>query len=122
MSDTVKYGLVKAVKHAGGVQQLADLLSVDRRTVRKWLLADGVTADIQNTYPESAIKSAVEAHGGPTAVAKVLGVTYQAVCEWMRQGYAPRARAQEMEMQFGVPRLSLMSPRLRNTLGVGGEL
>ena len=53
-------------------------------------------------------------------MAREFGVSSQAVQIWLRQGYAPKARAQEIELQFGVPRVELISPKVRNELGLGG--
>ena len=61
-------------------------------------------------------------HGGPVAVARVLGVTYQAVTQWIAQGYVPSKRVPEFSIQFGVPRNEILSPKVRNAAGVGGEL
>lgn len=54
--------------------------------------------------------------------AKVLGVTQQAVSIWIKRGYAPAARAVEIESLYGVPRVSLLSPRLRSLVDVGSGL
>lgn len=53
--------------------------------------------------------------------ARVLGVTQQAVSSWIKRGYAPAARAVEIESLYGVPRANLLSPKLRSLVGVVQE-
>jgi hypothetical protein len=122
MSEAKYTGLQKAIKRAGGVDEIAGLLGTTRRTITAWLRAEGVSSLAGRNYPENAVTKAVDAAGGATAVGRALGVTYQAVCEWMKQGYMPAERAKQMELEFGVPRLDLMSPRVRSAIGAGGEL
>ncbi|MBA4315602.1 MAG: hypothetical protein C0422_09805 [Alcaligenaceae bacterium] len=53
--------------------------------------------------------------------ASVLGVSQQAVSSWLKRGYAPAGRAVEIESLYGVPRASLLSPKLRSLVGVVQE-
>lgn len=46
-----------------------------------------------------------------TQIAKDLGVSYQAVQQWVRQGYVPLGRVTEIEARYGVPRERLLHPR-----------
>lgn len=59
------------------------------------------------------LSEVISAAGGRPALAKKLSVTEQAVHKWLRQGWVPPERAKEIEGLFGVPRLELVSPRLR---------
>ena len=59
------------------------------------------------------IERAIERAGGRTAFAKTLGVTVQAVCQWVKRGWVPPARALEIEDLYSVPRVELMKPALR---------
>lgn len=110
-------GLQRAIAYAGSVAQFAHLNCASKKTVREWLAADEATPP-----PDSAVLKAITAAGGPTALARALGVTYQSIDDWRRKGCVPLARAKEIEMQFGIDRNSLVSPKVRSSMGVGGEL
>lgn len=71
-------------------------------------------------HPTTAtgIQRVVDIAGSQGRVAEILGVTQQAVSEWVRRGYAPPSRLVELEAQFGVPRVDLINPRLRDILSV----
>lgn len=58
------------------------------------------------------IHAAVTAAGSQQKLAELLGVTQQVISTWCRRGYVPVRRAQEIEATLGVPRSSLISPRL----------
>lgn len=70
----------------------------------------------------SGITQAITTAGSQLKLAGALGVTQQAVSEWVRQGYVPPNRATEIEMQFGVPRTTLLSPKLRAMFDTGSGL
>lgn len=55
--------------------------------------------------------------GSQTALAEQLGVSQQVVSKWLRRGYVPTRRVLECEATFGVPRVRLLDPRLRDMLG-----
>lgn len=103
------------------VAYLAVYLQVTEKTIMNWLRADGVSLTEPRVI-DNPVARAVTAHGGPVAVAAVMGVTYQAVTQWIGQGYVPLKRVPEFEIQFGVPRAQLVSPKVRNATGAGGEL
>lgn len=63
------------------------------------------------------IDKVVELAGSQRKLADVLGVTQQAISEWVRQGYVPIGRVVEIESLFGVGRLELVDPSLRDLLG-----
>ena len=53
---------------------------------------------------KTGLQDAIEAAGGASALADQLGVTYQAIWYWMRDGKVPIARVVEVERITGVPR------------------
>lgn len=61
----------------------------------------------------NAIERAIERAGSRAAFAEALGVTVQAVCQWVRRGWVPPARALEIEDLYAIPRIEMMKPELR---------
>lgn len=55
--------------------------------------------------------------GSQAALADQLGISQQAVAKWIKRGYVPTKRVLECEATFGVPRVRLINPRLRDMLG-----
>jgi hypothetical protein len=68
------------------------------------------------------VTEAAEKAGGVPHLARALGVTSAAVREWVKLGFVPQKRAQEIELQYGIPRTELVSPRVRSMMGIGGDL
>lgn len=64
----------------------------------------------------SPIECAIERAGSRIAFATELGVSVQAVCQWVKRGWVPPARAVEIEQKYNVPRLDLIKPELRAIL------
>jgi len=110
-------GLQMAIAYVGCKRDFAHALGVSARQIGDWLAADEPVP-----RATSAVDKAVEKAGSWNKLAVSLGVTRQAVGQWLRQGYVPLARAKEIEMQFGIPRNDLVSPKVRSSMGVGGEL
>jgi len=112
-------GLQMAIAHTanGSIRGFARLLGTDTKQIKEWLAADEPVP-----RATSAVDKAVEKAGSWNKLAVSLGVTRQAVGQWLRQGYVPLARAKEIEMQFGIPRNDLVSPKVRSSMGVGGDL
>jgi len=110
-------GLQMAIAYAGGSRAFAKAVNTKYATIAEWLAADEPTP-----RAASAVDKAVEKAGSWNKLAVALGVTRQAVGQWLRQGYVPLARAKEIEMQFGIPRNDLVSPKVRSSMGVGGDL
>ena len=65
----------------------------------------------------SGISEAIEAADGQVKLAKLLGVSQQAVSGWKRRGWVPASRSAEIEQQTGVPRQRLVNPRLLELVG-----
>lgn len=120
MREYPAHTLEKCAKQAGSQVALARILGVSQRTISVWIAADLPNREAKQ--PGNAVERAVAAAGGQPAMAEALGVTQQSVSEWCKQGYVPAARAQEIEHTWGVPRVELLAPKLRNALGAGGEL
>lgn len=60
----------------------------------------------------NSVVSAAQAVGNQAALARGLGVTEQAICKWVKQGWVPVRRAKQIEELTGVPRKDLINPRL----------
>jgi DNA-binding transcriptional regulator YdaS (Cro superfamily) len=68
--------------------------------------------DQERLEQASGISKAIEAAGSQHALAGELGVTQQAISRWLLRGWVPRRRAMEIENQYGVPRATLVDPKL----------
>lgn len=53
---------------------------------------------------------------GTKQMAKDLGVSFQAVQQWVKQGYVPLTRVTEIEALYGVPRHRLVNPKYLETM------
>lgn len=62
----------------------------------------------------NGVQQAALAAGSQRALANVLGVTDQAVHKWIKQGWVPMRRAQEIEALFGVSRGATLNPRIKD--------
>lgn len=122
-------GLQRAIRAAEAarpgmdpVDGLAAHLNVKRKTILTWLREDGTPLGGGAPLPDNRVTDAANKAGGVPSMARSLGVTPQAVREWVRAGHMPPARAKEAEILYGIPRAELVSPKVRNALGLGGEL
>lgn len=114
-------GLQKAITRLGGLAPAAAALRVTQSTLMGWLEADG--ADLPpDSVKNPALEEAIKKAGSSAEMARRLGVTYQAVLAWKRNGFMPARRAQQVELEYGVNRQDLISPRLRSSLGLGEPL
>lgn len=104
------------------IGHLADVLQLQRKTVLTWLREDGTPVNSPVELRDSRVVDAVNKAGGVPSLARVLGVTPQAVREWVRSGCVPPARAQEIELLYGIQRAELVSERVRHSMGLGAEL
>ena len=114
-------GLQKALRRVGSVPRLARAIGVTQATITAWLREDGTPAPPETRPEDSGVRKAVEKAGSAAELARELGVSGQAVGIWLRQGFVPQARAQEIEMRYGIPRAELVSPKVRNLMGIAQE-
>jgi DNA-binding transcriptional regulator YdaS (Cro superfamily) len=77
---------------------------------------------LAKSKPPSGIRRAVDEAGGVNQLAEAIGVTHQAVYQWLGRGWVPLDRAAEIETQFGVPRSELANPRIVSALLDGSDL
>lgn len=68
------------------------------------------------THSVNAVDEAIQAAGSQVRLASRLGVTQQCITVWKQRGYVPVNRAIEIEATYGIPRIKLVSPRLRGLL------
>lgn len=69
---------------------------------------------------QTGVVDAISAAGSQQKLAEALGVTQQAVSIWVRRGWVPLRRAQEIEAQFGVQRSRLINPRIADLVDLTG--
>lgn len=65
-----------------------------------------------------AAEAAARASGlnGATALARELGVSHQVVYVWLKRGWAPANRAQQLSIAYGIPARDLLKPALAAVL------
>lgn len=61
---------------------------------------------------ETGIARAISIAGSQAKLGVLLGVSQQAVAQWLKQGFAPEDRVVEIEARTGVGRLALIAPRV----------
>lgn len=66
--------------------------------------------DDQNSA--TGIAAAVEIAGTQAKLAQQLGVSQQAVSQWIDQGWVPLRRAEQIEGLFTIPRSRLLDPEI----------
>ena len=64
----------------------------------------------------TGIDKAVELATGAVQLAARLGVSHQAVFQWIKRGWVPLSRAIEIEGIYGIPRHELLKPELVEAL------
>lgn len=73
----------------------------------------------QSPLTPTGIADAIVAAGNQAELAAALGVTQQVVSRWLRRGWVPLRRANQIEQQFSIPRGRLANPRLMALLTTG---
>ena len=71
--------------------------------------------DDQNSA--TGIAAAVERAGTQAKLAQQLGVSQQAVSQWIDQGWVPLRRAGQIEERYKVPRGRLLNPKILALVG-----
>ena len=61
---------------------------------------------------KNGVSRAIAVAGSQQKLASILGVSQQAVSAWLDRGWVPLRRAQEIEASLGVPRVTLINPRI----------
>jgi DNA-binding transcriptional regulator YdaS (Cro superfamily) len=77
---------------------------------------------MEQNKEQPGIVRAAAAVGGQVKLAELLGVTQQAVSQWVVRGYPPQDRVIEIEHHTGVPRAQLVDPRTAELLDQSGGL
>jgi DNA-binding transcriptional regulator YdaS (Cro superfamily) len=84
-------------------------------TLKQYAASNGASVAVMNALSEarlySGILDAVVRAGSLPRLADKLGVSYQAVQQWVKTGYVPLARIPEIESLYGVSRADLMNPK-----------
>ena len=77
----------------------------------------------ESDVTETGIDRAIKAAKSQAKLAELLGVSQQQVSKYKAQGFVPLGRAKEIEAQLGIPRASLINPRIVDLVdGEGVEL
>lgn len=64
----------------------------------------------------TGIQEAIAQAKTQAALAIALGVSQQVVGQWLRRGWVPADRAQQIETLYGIDRMRLIKPRLRDLI------
>lgn len=75
--------------------------------------------DDQNSA--TGIAAAVERAGTQAKLAQQLGVSQQAVSQWIDQGWAPLRRAGQIEERYKVSRARLVNPKILALVGAAAK-
>ena len=68
---------------------------------------------------QTGVDEVVVLAGSQAKLAEKLGVSAVAVSYWVRRGWVPLRRAQQIETLYGVPRARTMNPRVRELVDSG---
>ena len=64
----------------------------------------------------NGVQMAIDAVGGQSELAALMGTSQQNVSKWLGMGWLPTRRIIECEQLTGIPRLMLVNPRLLSLL------
>jgi hypothetical protein len=85
------------------------------KELNQYAANNGATLAVMNALHDaskySGILDAVVRAGSLQNLSDKLGVSYQAVQQWLKIGYVPLGRIPEIESLYGVPRAVLMNPK-----------
>ncbi len=71
---------------------------------------------MRNRFAITGIEQAIVAAGGQAALARLLGVSQQSVCEWKARGYPPYRRITEIANETGVDPKDLINPKVAEAI------
>ncbi len=71
---------------------------------------------MRDVFRARGIDAAVALAGSQAKLGDQLGVTQQAVLKWVNRGFVPLTRAREIEALLGVPRSTLVDPKVLDLL------
>ena len=71
---------------------------------------------IRQNKKVTGIAGACMLAGSQANVAKALGIKQQAISKWVKQGWVPLKRGQQIEKLYGVDRFTLINPKIRKLL------
>lgn len=69
-----------------------------------------------NSEDTNGITQAIDAAGGQSQLAKVIGCTQQNVSAWKQRGFVPVEHLVAVEAATGVPRTRLIKPQIMELL------
>jgi len=85
------------------------------KALKARVMQDGCSLAVMNAVLEAeaytGILDAVVRAGSLQNLSDKLGVSYQAVQQWMKQGHVPLARIAEIQTYYDVPRTDLMNQK-----------
>jgi DNA-binding transcriptional regulator YdaS (Cro superfamily) len=67
---------------------------------------------MEEQTPLTGIALAVRQAGTQGRLAQLVGVSQQAVSQWVEQGWVPLRRAEQIERAFSIPRVQLLDPAI----------
>lgn len=67
---------------------------------------------------QTGLARAVQFAGGVSSFAQSLGVTHQAVYQWLRRGWLTPKRAEQVSELYGVPAAELLDPEITKLVRV----
>lgn len=69
----------------------------------------------------SGIAAAIAAAGTQIGLGRELGVSQQAVSQWIDQGWVPLVRAGQIEARYGIARTRLVNPKILALVGAAAK-
>lgn len=67
---------------------------------------------MESQQQPTGIAKAIDQAGGQGKLGERLGVSQQAISQWLVRGWVPVKRASVIEREFAIPRASLVNPEL----------